>query len=393
MGIVIVGAGECGVRAAFALRTAGFAGDVTLIGSEPELPYERPPLSKNTDVTLQAIRPKEAFETARIKLCRGEAVQGIDRVNKRVVVDGRALPFQMLLLATGSRARKSETLAGTLSLRTFVDAQTIMMHVKPGAKIGIIGAGFIGLELAAMARKVGAEVSVYHNGQAVLARSVPPQVADIIAARHRAEGVHLYLGATVQSADATSITLADGLTRTFDCVIGGIGAVPNVELAQEAGLSVENGIQVDEFFCTSAPDIYAAGDCCNFPWRGTRLRLESWRAAQDHADHVAAAILGARVAYDKVPWFWSDQYDQSLQVAGLFESSRPTHERDLGPGAKIVFQCDDTGALAAAAGVGNGQTVARDLRILEKIIEKRAGVVPADISNINFNLKTLLRAG
>jgi 3-phenylpropionate/trans-cinnamate dioxygenase ferredoxin reductase component len=393
MGILIVGAGECGVRAAFALRAAGFDGDVTLIGSEPELPYEGPPLSKNTDVTLQAIRSKEAFETAHINLCRGQTVQAIDRVNKRVVVSGRAMPFQILLLATGSRARKAETLAGTLTLRTFVDAQKIMTHVKPGAKIGIIGAGFIGLELAAMAHKVGAEVSVYHNGQAVLARSVPPQVADIIAARHRAEGVHLHLGATVQSADETSITLADGLTRTFDCVIAGIGAVPNVELAQQAGLSVENGIQVDGLFRTSAPEIYAAGDCCNFLWRGTRLRLESWRAAQDHAEHVAAAMLGARVAYDKVPWFWSDQYDQSVQVAGLFESSRPTHERDLGLGAKIVFQCDDTGALAAAAGVGNGQTVARDLRMLEKIIEKRAGVVPADISNINFNLKTLLRAG
>jgi 3-phenylpropionate/trans-cinnamate dioxygenase ferredoxin reductase subunit len=128
--------------------------------------------------------------------------------------------------------------------------------------------------MAATASKIGAEVSVYHNGQAVLARSVPPQVADIIAARHRAEGVHLHLGATVQSADATSITLGDGLTRTFDCVITGIGAVPNVELAQDAGLSVENGIQVDESFCTSAPDIYAAGDCCNFPWRGTRLAHE-----------------------------------------------------------------------------------------------------------------------
>lgn len=393
MSIVIVGAGECGVRAAFALRAAGFDGEVTLIGSEPELPYERPPLSKSTDVTSQAIRPKDAFETARIELCRGETVQAIDRVNKRVVMDGRALPFQMLLLATGSRARKAETLAGTLTLRTFVDAQRVMMHVKPGAKIGIIGAGFIGLEMAATARRVGAEVSVYHNGQAVLARSVPPQVADIIAARHRAEGVHLHLGATVQSADATSITLADGLTRTFDCVIAGIGAVPNVELAQDAGLSVENGIQVDGSFCTSAPDIYAAGDCCNFPWRGTRLRLESWRAAQDHADHVAAAMLGARAAYDKVPWFWSDQYDQSIQVAGLFEGSRPTHERDLGLGAKIFFQCDDTGTLTAAAGVGHGQIISKDILILEKIIERRAAVVPADISNIDFNLKAVLKAG
>lgn len=393
MGIVIVGAGECGVRAAFALRAAGFDGEVTLIGSEPELPYERPPLSKSTDVRMQAIRQKDAFGTARIKLCRGEAVQAIDRVNKRVVVDGRALPFQMLLLATGSRARTAETLSGTLSLRTFVDAQTIMMHVKPGAKIGIIGAGFVGLEMAATARRVGAEVSVYHNGQAVLARSVPPQVADIIAARHRAEGVNLHLGAAVQSADATSITLADGLTRAFDCVIAGIGAVPNVELAQDAGLSVENGIQVDESFCTSAPDIYAAGDCCNFPWRGMRLRLESWRAAQDHAEHVAAAMLGARATFDKVPWFWSDQYDQSIQVAGLFEGSRPTHERDLGPSAKIVFQCDDTGALTAAAGVGHGQIIAKDIRILEKIIEKRAAVVPADVSNIDFNLKALLKAG
>lgn len=392
MHFVIIGAGECGVSAAFALRKAGFDGEVTILGSESLLPYERPPLSKSGGSKPKQIRATADYMAAGINLRLGVEVEAIHPTKKQVQADGEALKYDKLLIATGSRARSESAFAGCHTLRTADEAATLIPRLVHGQRIGIIGAGFIGLELAATARQAGADVSVFQVGPQVLARAVPGQIAELVADRHRAEGVRLHLDASVAAADATSITLANGERHTFDTVIAGIGSVPNVELALRAGLRVENGITVDHCLRTSDPHVFAAGDCCNFPWRGKRLRLESWRAAQDQGAHAAGAMVGAGTAYDALPWFWSDQYDLTLQVAGLFDPDLPLHERTTGPNGRLIFQCGADGGLAAAAGLGIGNELAKDLRVLEKLIERSVQVLPAALSDPAVVLKSLLRA-
>jgi 3-phenylpropionate/trans-cinnamate dioxygenase ferredoxin reductase subunit len=392
MHFVIIGAGECGVRAAFALREADFAGDITILGSERHLPYERPPLSKNDHPVPMLIRRLADYEAARIDLRRGVQVDAIHPTRKQVQFGDNFLRYDKLLIATGARARTAPAFIGCHTLRSLDDAGDLMPRLAYGQRVGIIGAGFIGLELAATARRNGADVSVFQVGPQVLARAVPQQVADLIAARHRAEGVHLHLDASVVAADATSITLANTERLTFDTVFAGIGAVANVELALKAGLAVVNGIWVDHCLRTSDPDIFAAGDCCQFSWRGQQLRLESWRAAQDQGAHTAAAMLGAQTVYDALPWFWSDQYDLTLQVAGLFNLALPIHTRSTQLCGKLVFQCDAGGELAAVAGVGIGNVLAKDLRILEKLMERRVKISPKRVADPCVPLKTLLKA-
>ena len=392
MQVMIVGAGECGVRAAFSLREAGFDGEITILGSERQLPYERPPMSKSYTSEPRLIRAAADYKAARINLRLGVEVEAIHPATKQVQAGGEALRYDKLLIATGARARTEPAFTGCHTLRTADEAVALMPRLAHGQRVGIIGAGSIGLELSATARQAGADVSVFQVGPQVLARAVPQQIADLVADRHRAEGVRLHLDVAVIAADATSITLAGGERLTFDTVIAGIGSVPNIELAVQAGLRVENGILVDHSLRTSDPDIFAAGDCCNFPWRGKQLRLESWRAAQDQGAHAAAAMLGADTAYDALPWFWSDQYDLTLQVAGLFDPRLPIHGRATGPNGRLVFQCDASGELAAVAGIGVANDLAKDLRILEKLIERRAKVLPSVVSDPSVALKSLLRA-
>jgi 3-phenylpropionate/trans-cinnamate dioxygenase ferredoxin reductase subunit len=392
MHFVVIGAGECGVRAAFALRETGFDGGITILGSEHQLTYERPPLSKSGVSEPKAIRARADYDAARIDLRLGVGVDEVHPASKQVLAGAHVLPYDKLLIATGARARVEPAFAGCHTLRTSEDAAELIPRLAHGQRVGIIGAGFIGLELAATARNAGADVSVFQVGPQVLARAVPHHVADLVADRHRAEGVRLHLDASVIAADATSITLANGERRTFDTVIAGIGSVPNVEMAQRAGLRVENGITVDHCLRTSDPHVFAAGDCCNFPWRGKRLRLESWRAAQDQGAHAAASMLGADTAYDALPWFWSDQYDLTLQVAGLFYPDLPIHERMTSPNGRLVFQCGADGGLAAVAGLGIGTELAKDLRILEKLIQRSIKVLPSAISDPTVALKSLLRA-
>lgn len=390
-GVVIIGAGECGVRAAFSLRENGYSGEVTLIGAEASPPYERPPLSKVGEI--RAIRTAEAYSDHQIALRLGEAVTHIDLGNRLVSLSGgEAVTYDHLLLATGARARLFPGMEGCLTLRTNLDAQVILSRLTPGAKIGIIGGGFIGLELAALARRAGAEVTVVEAGQRLLGRAVPPQIAHVLQDRHCVEGVSLKLETAVAGASATRINLANGTSMEFDAVIAGVGALPETGLAEAAGLAVQNGIVVDCDFRTSDAHVFAAGDCCNFDWRGQRVRLESWKAAQDQGEHVALAILGQSVPYIKVPWFWSDQYDLSLQVAGIFDLGVPIHSRVTGDGTTVVFQCDAEQNLVAAAGIGPGNATSKDIRIFEKLIERRT-IVDADrLADPSQNLKRLLAA-
>lgn len=379
------------MRAAFALRENGYSGAVTLIGAEVALPYERPPLSKAGEI--RAIRTAESYADNQINLRLGEAVTSIDLGNRRVSLsNGEAVAFEHLLFATGARARLFPGMEGCLTLRTDFDAQVILSRLTPGAKIGVIGGGFIGLELAALARRVGAEVTVVEAGPRLLGRAVPPQIAHVLQERHSLEGVSLMLDTGVVGASANRIDLANGASMEFDAVIAGVGSLPETGLAEAAGLVVQNGIVVDCDFRTSVPEVFAAGDCCSFDWRGQQVRLESWKAAQDQGEHVALAILGRSVPYNKVPWFWSDQYDLSLQVAGIFDLGAPIHSRATGDGTTIVFQCDAKQHLVAAAGIGPGNATSKDIRIFEKLIERRT-IVDADrLADPSQNLKRLLAA-
>lgn len=392
-GIVIIGAGECGVRAAFALRDQDYEGSITLVGGEDALPYERPPLSKDPYGKPKPIRPLEAYSDAGIKLLLNTKATELDTRERCVrLVDGSSIRFEKLLLATGARPRVFEGIEGCLTLRTDWDASVIRTRLASAARVGIIGGGFIGLELAASARNAGAEVTVIEAGNRLLGRAVPAEIASVVHDRHAARGVRLVLSTGVSSASDQNVVLDDGTVLSFDTVIAGVGADPDTALAAQAGLAVDNGIVVDGSFRTSDPCIFAAGDCCNFKWRGARVRLESWKAAQDQGAHAAGSMLGVKEPYSKVPWFWSDQYDLTLQVAGIFDHSRVVRKRATQGGTCVVFQIDNEGRLSAAAGIGQGNAVAKDLLILEKLIE-RASIVNAEVlADPSQNLKALLKA-
>ncbi|WP_295805788.1 FAD-dependent oxidoreductase [uncultured Nitratireductor sp.] len=391
-GMVIIGAGECGVRAAFTLREAGYQGAVTLIGEEPHLPYERPPLSKNTASAPKPIAEEEHYAEAGIELRRGLRIAGIEPATRQVVVDGgEKLSYDKLLIATGARARVFAGLECAQTLRTLEDAQTILTVLKSSRRIAVIGGGFIGLELAATARALGTQVTVLEAADRLMARIVPIEIAAVFEKRHRAEGVRFIFCAQVLQAGPDGVVLTDGRHIDADIVIAGVGALPETRLAEEAGLAVNNGIVVDNRFATQNPHIFAAGDCCNFPFRGQRVRLESWRASQDQGAHAAHAMLGAQNAFSTTPWFWSDQYDLGLQIAGLPDLARPFIHRDLGDGAFVLFQTDERGCLFSASGVGSGNAVARHISIAEKLIERAQPVPPDLLDNPDVNLKKLLK--
>ncbi len=405
--IVIVGAGECGARAAFALREKGFDGKVTLVGAESVLPYERPPLSK--DALLHGHEPKLVsdagrYANARIDLITGMSIESIDTAGKSVrLSDGHNLTFDRLLLATGARPRPFPGLRGSnwriKTLRTHRDAAEIRESLQPGKHIAVVGGGFIGLELAATARKRGADVTLIEGQPRILTRGVPEAIADVVAERHKAEGVKIICGASIKALEENRaearVVLEDGRIIRVDMIVVGIGAVPNTELALEAGLKIDNGIAVDEYLRTSDPHIFAAGDCCSFPlghYNGRRVRLEAWRNAQDQGQLAATNLIGGKEAIATVPWFWSDQYDLTLQIAGLADGAVITVRRNMADGAFILFHLDVTGRLLAASGIGPGNAIARDIRLAEMMIAAGARPDPLALAAPETKLKSLLAA-
>ena len=404
--IVIVGAGLCGARAAFGLRDGGFQGHITLIGSEVHAPYDRPPLSKQTlhsEPGLKHIADADSYLTSTIDHLAGVEVIDIDREGHKVALsDGRTLAYDKLLLATGASPRMltgSIGLKNVLTLRTHDDAVAIRDRIGPGRKLIIVGGGFIGLEVAATARQVGTGVTVVEGLPRLMARAVPSEIAAVVEERHRQEGVEILLNAGVSSISETNVgirmQLSDGQELIGDFAVIGIGAVPNIALAEKSSLRIENGIAVDDFLATSDPDIFAAGDCCSFPlsvYGGARVRLESWRCAQDQGVLVAANMLGERRPFGGVPWFWSDQYDLTLQIAGLPGMATSIVRRDLGDDAFLLFHLDKDGRLVAASGVGRGNVVGRDIKLAEMLIAARAHPKADDLATPSIRLKTLLAA-
>jgi 3-phenylpropionate/trans-cinnamate dioxygenase ferredoxin reductase component len=391
--IVIVGAGQAGGRAAEALRSAGHIGPITLIGEEPYLPYERPALSKDflRDGGLDRIawvRPAAWYEANSVTLLQGRKAVAIDRDHCVVALDdGSQAPYEALILATGARARPL-TIAGASHplvgcLRTLGDSDRLQRRLLPGAHIVVIGAGFIGLEVAATARSRGCAVTVLEAADLPMARCVPPLLGSHYAAVHRAQGVDLRLsrrlvGITDEGGRAVVHTSA-GEALPADAVLVGIGIVPNFELAQAAGLEVEDGVVVDEYGRTSDAQIYAAGDVSRHfnPLLGRLLRLESWQNAQNQAITAARNVLGAAKPYAEVPWFWSDQFDLNLQIAGLPEPGDEVIRRgQLGRGPVTFFHLR-AGRLAAAIGINSG----REVRIAREIIAMRGAPSAASLAD------------
>lgn len=330
-GVVIVGAGQAGFSCAAKLRSGGYGGPVTLIGEEPDAPYQRPPLSKAylldkmTRERLQ-LRPLEWYETNNIKLITGVTVERIDRAARNIVLSqGEKCPYGRLVLATGAAARTlpydlARGLDGIFYLRNRSDIDRVRPELATAKSVLIIGGGYVGLETAAITRSMGRQVDLIEMASELLGRVASRETANAISDLHRTHGVKLWLGKGVAELTGAGrvggAVLSDGTRLETDLVVVGIGALPRTELALACGLTVDNGIVVDAFGRTSDPAIYAAGDCANYHLPQGALRLESVGNAIDTGETVAQSILGIGDGYVPRPWFWSDQFDMKMQMAG-----------------------------------------------------------------------------
>lgn len=332
--VVIVGAGQAGFQAAASLREEGYEGPVTLVGAEPGLPYQRPPLSKGfltgkTAGPQLALRPQAFFAAGRIELLAGERVEAIDRAAREVrLASGSVLAYGHLVLATGALPRMpaipGTALEGVQALRTLEDARALAGRLAPGRRLVVVGAGFIGMEVAAIARGLGLEVDLLEFAGRAMQRSVSEPVAAFLAGALAQQGVRLHFSAGARSfqgegGQVRAVATSAGQALPADAVLVGVGVEPEVSLAASAGLAVHDGILVDEQLRTADPAISAIGDCARFagPQDDAPVRIESVQNAVDQARCVAARLAGRPAAYRKVPWFWSDQGEHRLQIAGL----------------------------------------------------------------------------
>ena len=401
-GMVIVGGGMAGARAIVSLRANGYQGPVTLVSEETLLPYDRPPLSKAMLTDEQEPQPVYLLDESMIaslgaRFIRGARAVGIDRKGKALMLaDGGRIAYHKLLIATGAKPRRLSIEGGELAytLRDFADGDHLRSRLRASASAAIIGGGFIGLEVAASARKLGCRVTLIEAQPRILMRGVPEEIASVVHARHVEEGVAMEVGTALQAVETDGVLLADGRKVRAEIVIAGIGAAPEIALAQQAGLAIDNGIACDAALCTSDPDIYASGDCCSFPhglFGNKRMRLEAWRNATDQANVATGNMLGGSKAYLAVPWFWSDQYDLSLQIAGSPADGVTTVRRQLGNEAFVMFHLDAAGRLVAASGIGKGNAIAREVKLAEMLIAKRALPAATALADPAVQLKALLK--
>lgn len=384
--ILIIGAGQAGGCAAAALRREGYQGRITLAGVEPHRPYERPPLSKavlhdaGAEDTLFLHKP-EFHDGLAMEWLPGADVHSLDVAARLArTASGETLPFDRCLIATGGRARLLPGLPpgapNVFYLRGLDDARRLRERLLPGASVIVIGGGFLGLEFAGMARSKGLAVTVCEAGPQLLGRAAPPLVGAWLQHRHEAAGTTVLCGAAVSSVgagpDRVSVALAGGETLTADFLLVSIGQLPNVELAERAGLALDNGIEVDARCETSAPGIFAAGDCASHLSRflQRRIRLESWQNAQEQAQVAARAMLDLPAAYDIVPWFWSDQLGMNMQMLGMPDASLDYRLRGQLSDAKFSVYGFDGEQLRYALAVNSGA----EMTPLRRLMTAGAGV-------------------
>jgi 3-phenylpropionate/trans-cinnamate dioxygenase ferredoxin reductase component len=382
--IVIVGAGQAGAQLALNLRNEGHEGPIVLVGAEPHPPYQRPPLSKHhlagkVGLDKVLLKPEAVYAEQGIELRSGCRVTAIDRAARRLTLDdGATLDYGKLALATGSKVRRLDLpgvdLGGIHYLRTLDDMRTLQAGLQAGTRLVLVGGGYIGLEVASVAVQLGLEVVVLEQAEQLMARVVGLEIGDFYHELHSQAGVDLRTGVTVTGFEGddevTAVRCADGSEVAADRVLIGVGVLPDVELAEAAGLEVDNGILVDEHASTGDPAIVALGDCANFPSAryGGRLRLESVPNAMATARTAAATLCGKERPYTEVPWFWSDQYDKKLQIAGVRDGHDQVIVRgDLDDGRFMVLYLRD-GELLAAEAVNNP----REFMTVRQLIGQRA---------------------
>ncbi|HJR55528.1 MAG TPA: FAD-dependent oxidoreductase [Rhizomicrobium sp.] len=397
--IVIIGAGQAAIQAVQSLRSEGFTGSITLVGEEAYPPYQRPPLSK-AYLLGQLERPRlflksdAYYAEAGCEILLNTTAKAIHRGEKTVeLADGRKLPYDKLLLTTGARVRKLKCpgadLPGIFYLKSIADVDALQAAFLPGKRIAIVGAGYIGLEVAAVGAKRGLQVTVFEAMDRVMARAVSPALSDFFAAEHVKAGVMLKLNTGVEGFEGDGKVQrirAGGQAYDADLVLVGIGVIANDELARDAGLAATDGIVVDRNAQTSDPAIFAAGDCTRHYGReGVELRLECVQNAIDQAKHAALAMTGKPKDYSEVPWFWSDQYDLKLQIAGLARSSDTLVRRGEPDSRKFsVFHLRD-GLVAAVEAVNAPQ----DYMIGKKLIAEGKAVPAERLADTSIPMKQI----
>jgi 3-phenylpropionate/trans-cinnamate dioxygenase ferredoxin reductase subunit len=397
--VVVIGAGQAAASFAAKLREIEPETAITIIGDEPVAPYQRPPLSKKymtgeMSAERLLLRPDEWYAQNNIRLITGHQVQSIDRKRRMIMLaGGETHSCDKLLIATGSTPRRlPETIGGNLAgvhvLRNLADADRLGAGFKPGKKLLVVGGGYIGLETAAVAVKAGLEVTVVEMAERILQRVAAPQTSDYFRAVHQANGVVILEGKALSRlvggpGGVSGAEFANGSTLAADIVLVGIGVAPNDGLAKQAGLAIDNGITVDAATRTSDPDIFAAGDCASFEFRGRRIRLESVQNAIEQGEAAARAIAGQAVNYRPVPWFWSDQYDVKLQIAGLNMGYDRTVVR---PGARegsLSVWYFSEGSLIAVDAMNDPRTY----MIGKRLLEQGRNLSPAEAADPAFDLK------
>lgn len=400
--IVVIGSGQAAIQTVISLKRNEFTGSIKVIGEEDHLPYQRPPLSK--DFLLEEYKPervslkkKEFYEENGVDLILGKRAESIDTILKEITLsDENKIRYDQLIIATGSRVRKlnvpGSDKKGIYYLRDLDDANALKQRLKKNKKMVIVGAGYIGLEVASVAASLGVEVTVIEMANRVMNRTVDPMISSYYQKLHESHGVKIHLDNGLKAFEGgdsvNAVLCSDGLMLEADLVVIGAGVLPNQEIAIEAGLECNNGIMVNEFGETSTAHVYACGDCTNHPNKGlnTRLRLESVHNAMEQSKTVANTIMGNKEPYDQVPWFWSDQYDHKLQLVGISGDHDEVVMRGLESEQKfLLFYLKNSELIAV-----NAINSSKEFLICRKLVANKVKISSDVIKDQSVNLNDLL---
>jgi 3-phenylpropionate/trans-cinnamate dioxygenase ferredoxin reductase subunit len=400
--LLIIGAGQSAIQCISTLKKEGYSGSITLVGEEEHLPYQRPPLSKgfledSLNKERLYFKKLEFFTENKVQLYLGLSAEKLEIDNQKVYLsDNSVLEFDKLVFATGSRVRlldfPGSELKSIFYLRDLDDAEAIKKDLETSENLVIIGAGYIGLEAAAIAAKKNKKVTIIEMADRVMNRTVDPQISEYYLNLHKSYGVNFHFNTSLETineaSDSLEVVCSDGTEMKADSVLIGAGVVPNIELAEEAGIYCDNGIIVDEFGQTNFKNIYACGDCTNHPNKilNKNLRLESVHNAMEQAKTVASSVMNNPVEYNQVPWFWSDQYDHKLQIVGLSGDHDVVTMRGNTNDAKFMLFYTKDEELIAVDAINNP----KEFLISRKLVANKVKIKPKVISDLNTNLNDLI---